>query len=402
MAGLTPRERVLRALNHEEVDRVPIDFGSSFASTITLPAYERLKDRLAVKHESRLMRLTSQTVVVDEEVLRHFNVDTRALLLGSPERSAEHWNPDGTYVDEWGITWRRPEGGFYYDMVKSPLAGPISLEDIERYPWPDPHAPGRLYGLRERAEELHNAGYFTILNFPLGFIHMTQFLRGFEDWFSDLLLNPELAGALMDKVIDINLGIGGDALKVVGDLVDAVFVADDVAMQNGLMMSAELYRRLIKPRQKRVYDYIKAHSRAKIIYHSCGAVEPLINDFIEIGVDALNPVQVSAKGMDTARLKELYGDRITFWGGGCDTQHVLPHGRPEDVRAEVRRRVKDLAPGGGFVFCAVHNIQADVPAENICAMFEAAQEYGRYPYVMVDSLRVDNLSRLSRTGTGCD
>jgi len=379
MAALTPRERVLRTFNHEEVDRVPIDFGSHFTSTITVPAYNRLKDYLGVQSGTSVMRLTAQTVVVDEEILRLFNVDTRPLLLGAPERSAERWNPDGTYVDEWGVTWRRPEGGLYYDMVKSPLAGPISLEDVERYPWPDPHAPGRLQGLRERAQELRSAGYFTVLSFPMGFIHITQFLRGFEDWFTDLLLNPELAGALMDTVIDINLGIGGDALKVVGDLVDAVLITGDVATQNGLMMSVDLYRRLIKPRQKRVHNLIRRYSQAKIIYHSCGAVEPLINDLIEIGVDALNPIQVSAKGMDTARLKALYGTRITFWGGGCDSQHVLPHGKPDEVREEVKRVIKDLAPGGGFVFCPIHNIQADVPAENICSMFRAALQYGRYP-----------------------
>lgn len=376
---MTHRERVLKALDHREPDRVPLELGSTYASTIHVAAYDRLKRALGIDGETTLMRLTAQTALVDEEVLRELDIDTRALMLGAPDRPRDRWEPDGTFTDEWGVSWRRPAGGLYYDLVNSPLAGAPERNAIERHAWPDPHDPGRVRGIRERAARLRAEGFFTVLNFPMGFVHMAQFLRGFEDWFTDLVLLPEHAAALMDRVIEINLAMGAAALAAASDLIDAVFVADDVATQESLMVSPDVYRGLIKPRQKRVFDFIKDHGGARIVYHTCGAVEPLINDFIEIGVDALNPVQVSARGMDTAVLKRRYGDRISFWGGGCDTQTVLPLGSPHEVREEVRRRIADLAPGGGFVFGAVHSIQADVSAENVISLYVAAREHGHYP-----------------------
>ena len=165
---------------------------------------------------------------------------------------------------------------------------------------------------------------------------------------------------------------------MVGDYVDVVMIGDDVAGQEGLLFSPKLWKELIKPVEKRFCQAIKRKTKAYLFFHSCGSVYKLISDFIEMGVDILNPVQVSAKDMDTKRLKVEFGDRITFWGGGCDTGHALPYGKPEDVEREVKRRIADLAPGGGFIFTQVHNIQSEVPPENVVAMFEAVKKYGKY------------------------
>ncbi len=183
-------------------------------------------------------------------------------------------------------------------------------------------------------------------------------------------------------VLDVCIGsaqVARPALELVGPYVDVVRVADDLGTELGPIISPELYRALIKPRQKKLYGLIKSKTGARLLLHSCGAVRDLIGDFIDIGVDALNPVQVSARGMDSRSLKKEFGKQMCFWGGGCDTQRVLPFGGIEDIRREVRRRVSDLAPGGGFVFAPVHNIQFDVTPERIEALYAASREYGSYP-----------------------
>jgi uroporphyrinogen decarboxylase len=219
--------------------------------------------------------------------------------------------------------------------------------------------------------------YAVVLNMPGGIVHQAQFLRGFEDWFADLIDNPTFFQALMEKLVDLWIEMAQDEFDAVGENADLCFYGDDMAFQDGPMMSMDLYRKMIRPHHRRLFGYIKSRSNAKIVYHTCGSVVHLIPDLIEMGVDALNPVQVSAKGMDSQALKREFGKDLCFWGA-IDTQRVLPFGSPEDVKAEVRRRIGDLGPGGGYVLCAVHNIQADVTPENICAMYDAAREFGRY------------------------
>jgi len=204
-------------------------------------------------------------------------------------------------------------------------------------------------------------------------------VRGMEEGMMDLLANEEFAVAFLDRLTDTICTAQSFYLKEVGDLIDIHFTADDLAGQSGPLISPALYRRLVKPRWARIIQTIKAHTQAKIFYHSCGALDAFILDLIEIGVDVLNPVQVSAAGMDSARLKQKYGKNLSFWGGGCDTQQVLSRGTPDEVRQEVRRRIRDFAPGGGFVFNPVHNIQPLVPPANVATLFEAALEFGRYP-----------------------
>ncbi len=207
---------------------------------------------------------------------------------------------------------------------------------------------------------------------------LPSWLRGQAQFYMDFLINVEFLEDLLDRMLDYALRLARVALAAIGPNVDVIKVADDLGTENGLMISPALYRKFIKPRQKKFYAYLKEHSDAKILLHSCGAIADIIPDLIEIGVDAINPVQVSARGMDSKELKGKFGDRMTFWGGGCDTQRVLPFGSVAEVTEEVRARTRDLAPGGGFVFTQVHNIQFDISPQKIAAMYDAALTYGRY------------------------
>jgi uroporphyrinogen decarboxylase len=195
----------------------------------------------------------------------------------------------------------------------------------------------------------------------------------------DLLANPEFAEAFLDRLTETIITAQTLYLDQVGDLIDIHFTADDLTGQHGPLISPTVYRRMIKPRWVKIIETIKARTKAKILYHTCGATDIFLPDLIEIGVDILNPVQVSADGMDTAKLKKKYGKTLAYWGGGCDTQSVLVRGTPDEVRSETRRRIRDLAPGGGFVFNPVHNIQPHVPAENIAVMIREALTFGKYP-----------------------
>jgi uroporphyrinogen decarboxylase len=208
---------------------------------------------------------------------------------------------------------------------------------------------------------------------------LPSWLRGHAQFYMDLISNRDFVTALLDRLLDIEMRLARNVLEVVGDYIQVVRVSDDLGTEHGPIISPNLYRELIKPRQKTLYQFIKNNTRAKLLLHSCGSVYQLIPDFIEIGVDALNPVQVSARDMDTGKLKKEFGDKLTFWGGGCDTQKVLPMGTLEEVKQEVKKRIRELAPGGGFIFTPVHNIQYDVSPEKICALYDTAFETGWYP-----------------------
>lgn len=263
-------------------------------------------------------------------------------------------------------------------MSGSPFAGEASAEQIKRHPWPDPYDPGLVQGMAEEARRLHGETDFAIvLNLPVGFVHQAQFLRGYEEWLTDLILNPTFAEALMDRLLELYMIIGERIIETASGHFDLLFYGDDVAFQDGPMMSLGLYRKMIKPRHWQLFSHLKAKARVPLVFHSCGSIYPLMEDLIQVGVDCINPVQVSAKDMDSKRLKREFGDRISFWGG-IDTHKVLPFGTPEDVRGEVKRRIEDLGPGGGYILNSVHNLQPEVPPENIVAMFEAAKEFGKY------------------------
>lgn len=272
------------------------------------------------------------------------------------------------------------EGGYYYDLCTSPLAAAETVVDIERYAFPDSLDEARFTGMRQLAEReraLEKA--FVVGGICPGMLEMGQWLRGFENFYCDLALNRPLAEALCDKIIELKMLYWDRALAEVGDLIDVVQEGDDYGSQQALQISPQIFRQVFKPRLARLISHIKERApHAKLFFHSCGSVYEILPDLIEVGVDILNPVQVAAAHMDSGQLKRQFGDALTFWGGGVDTQQVLPTGTPAQVRDEVRRRLDDLAPGGGFVFAAVHNIQADVPPENILALRQTVTECGVY------------------------
>lgn len=378
-APLTSRERVRRALDHREPDRVPLDLGSTGNTGISTGAYERLLKRLGIQAPIVVWDRMQQLADVDEQVLVRLGIDTRGIRLGGPDHSQARELENDSYVDDWGVARSRPAGGLYYDLVKSPLAGEITLGGVASLPLPDPTDPGRYRGLRERARRIHEETPFAlVVHIVGGFITRAQFLRGFEDWFVDVVADRRLAEALLDRTLEYQLAAHEIALREIGEYIDIVDFGDDIGVQGGPMVSPKVYRELIKPRQEKAFRLVHELTSAKVLYHTCGSVVELLDDLIDIGVDVLNPVQVSANGMDTALLKRRFGDRLSFWGA-VDTQRVLPYGTAAEVREEVRHRIADLAPGGGYVATAVHNIQADVPAENILALYEEAARAGTYP-----------------------
>ena len=379
---MTSRERVLAALSHKEPDRVPIDLSQAGGDGITLRAYENLIKHLGLPpRQIRVETKSSQTARPDEDVLERFRVDFRRLDLGSPDGFKDLPVGEDGYRDEFGLVRRRPKDGFYYDLVASPMAEIDTIAGIGNFAWPNPDDPGRYRGLRERAEKLHKeTDYAVILQVNCSFFLRCAELRGWENFYVDLAGDPDFAKALMNRYLDYRLRIAERALEEVGDNLDVVLVStDDFGMTDRPIISPEMFRELIKPIMKRMFDFFKERTPAKRFFHTDGAVYPLLQDFVDLGVEALNPVQVSAAGMgDTAKLKREFGSSLAFWGA-VDTHRVLPYGSPAEVREEVRRRIVDLGPGGGYVLCSVHNIQPEVPPENVVAMFDAAYELGRYP-----------------------
>ncbi len=382
--NLSHRERVLKAVNHQKPDRVPRDLGGAFTSSIASVAYENLADFLGLDLETRLMRKWARVVHPDEKILRHFDIDTRMVVPRYDEGWNEYWKiapveNEDAYIDEWGIKWSRPESkmGPYF-MTTHPLADIESVDELENFIWPDPEDPARYEGLEEQARRLKNETDYAVIGvFPRPIVSLSQFMRGYEKWFLDFMMNRELLEAIMDIIVETNLRIGKNILDRIGKYIDLAFFHDDLATQQSLMVSPEHYREIIKPRHKKLFDLVKTHSDAKIIYHTDGAVFPILEDFIEIGVDALNPVQTSAQGMDGKALSSSFGDRLCFWGA-IESQKVLPTGTPEEVFEEVKRQISDLGKNGNYVLGACHNIQDDVSPENVIAMFEAADRFGIY------------------------
>ncbi|MDA8216094.1 MAG: hypothetical protein M0Z94_00600 [Dehalococcoidales bacterium] len=376
------RDRLLAALNHQEPDRVPIDLGAGLACSINVHAYDQLKRYLGLDTPTAVASRFSQTADVEEVVLRQFGVDARQLragVIGTGEAStwAEAWEG---LRDDWAVVWAKPACGQPYE-VDSPLRrGEPTIADIARYPWPDPNDPFLVAGLRERAAALREQTDYALV-LSLSYFPFTESheIRGLDNWLMDLAGDRRFAEALIDAVTDVIVARLQRVLREVGDLVDVICWGDDVSIQQGPMISLEMFRQVVKPRYRRVMAALRQATTAKVYFHSCGSVYWLIPELIDLGVDVLNPIQVSAANMDdTARLKREFGQDICFWGGGCNSQSVLPFGTAADVREEVRRRIGDLAPGGGFIFAPVHTIQAEVPPANIVALYEAALESGQY------------------------
>lgn len=381
---MNSRQRLLTALDHREPDRIPFDLGSTQVTGIHVVAYRNLREALGLPAaEVELCDSIQQLALPAEDLLQRLRVDTRGLYpLNShnwgvvEEDHGDHW----LYHDEWGITHRRAKpDGLYYSIVQVPLSqADLTVQDIRRYPWPDMGAAWRVAGLRKLAERYRAAGYAVVLKDAFaGIFEFAQRMVGMENLLVTMALNEKLACALFDQLLELKLAYWQTALRELGDVVDVVTYADDYGTQESQLISPAMFRKLLKPRVAQIFALqARLAPQAKRFFHSDGNVRPLIPDFIEIGVQILNPIHIRARGMEPAALKRDFGDALAFWGGGVDTQGVLPHGTPEEVKDDVRRNIEALAPGGGYVFNTIHNIQADVPPQNIIAMWEALQEYG--------------------------
>ncbi|MBN2021175.1 MAG: hypothetical protein JW809_00130 [Pirellulales bacterium] len=376
---MTSRERVLMAINHEEPDRVPFFFGTSGVTSILGPGYDRLARHLGARRAPpRWFSKQFQYVWPDEKVLERLGSDARAVAPGPAASSLRKEISEDAMIDDWGITWARSPGSLYFEMAKAPLQD-STVDDLDRFAWPDLTPPGRFDGLADRAKAVQEAGYATVLFTGISLFEQACCLRRIDTLLMDMAANEEFFTALLTKLKEMLIPFVDALLREAGPWADVFVVADDLGMTQGPLMSPALYRRLIKPHQAELYAAIKRGTKAKIFLHSCGNIYPMLGDLAEIGVDIVNPVQVSAGVMgDTARLKREFGDRLSFCGG-IDTQRVLPRGTTDEVRAEVRRRIRDLAPGGGYIAAAVHCIQPDVPPENILAMRDEIDQAGRYP-----------------------
>ena len=382
---MTSRERVKAALNHEEPDRVPIDLGG-FQTGIHKNAYKELIEYLGIIEEIEMLDPVQQIVKPSETILKKFHVDVRYITAHGPDnfmggieknvRNGRIWHD---LKDEFGVVWSMPDDQrLYMDISHHPLAN-AGIDDIASYPFPDGSDRSRFAGIRESTRKLRNDTEYAISTGIGGVTYETcWYLRGLEQWYYDMLANPEFCEALIEQTFKFwyNYYIG--FMEAVGDLVDIVMVGDDLAGQEGPLFSPEFYRSVVKPRQKKLIQHIRSLTKAKIWYHTCGSCVEYIPDLIEMGVDIINPVQISARNMDPIQLKKRFGSNIVFWGGGIDAQHILPFATPDQVKNEVHKLIEIFKPGGGYVFNNVHNIQSGVPAENIIAMYEAAYGFGFY------------------------
>jgi uroporphyrinogen decarboxylase len=352
-------------LSHEEPDRVPLFIGTSGATTVLGPGYERLRSYLGVRGgPTRWLSRPLQYAWMDEEVLVRLGSDGRPIAPGPAGSALRRDVSDDCLVDDWGVAWQRRPGNLYFEVSDPPLRN-AALDDLARYPWPDLTAPSRFVGLAERAKAIQEAGYATVLLSGVTLFEQAYLMRGIDALLTDLALDPDFFTALLVKIKSLAVPFVVELLRHVGRYVDVFVTGDDLGMTDGPMMSPQSYRRLIKPHQAELLSAIKRNTVGKVFFHSCGNVYALLGDLAEVGVDLLNPVQVSAGAMgDTARLKREFGDRLSFCGA-IDTHRVMPRGTPDDVRKEVRRRIRDLAPGGGYVAAAVHCIQPDVPPDRV-------------------------------------
>lgn len=368
------RERALRALHHQVPDRIPLDLGSTNCTTMTKVAYDNLKKYLGIEKETKFMMENFQIVFIDEEVLKVLEIDTRGI----------HPQPvffkkvvdERTYFNEFGIKYHMPEGGLYYDMIEHPLAGK-NIEELRDYEWPDPAKTMNLSGVREKAKNLKESNEYLLVGdmIDTGIFEPCWYLRGFENFLVDLLTDVDFVTTLLEGMYNYQLKKYSLFLQEVGEFLDVIFVGDDLATAESVIMSPKTYREIIKPYHQEYFKNLKKMApQAQLLYHSCGSIFSFIPDLIEVGVDILNPVQVSAQNMDTKTLKEKFGEELSFWGA-IDTTRVLPQGTEEEVKREVRKRIDDLGPEG-YVLTSVHDIQPDVPPENIVAMFEEAKKYG--------------------------
>lgn len=385
---MNSRERITKALNFEEADRVPYDLAATTWTGITNTAYQNfLKFTGKEPEESNWADVIQQIVVPSEKVLEELNVDVRGIF----PLTSHNWDVYSKlkdcddyfeYFDEWGFTHHFPKNGFWFSLVKGTMETVDFSEEgiVEKGTWPDARNPKRWEGLRQQAIEHKSNGKIVFTKgLCAGLFEMHQRIRGVENAMLDPFMYAINSDKLIGKLADLKIAFWDEALNQLGDTIDIIGEGDDYGTQQSQLIAPEQFREYYKPHFERVLSFIRSKKPdVKILFHSCGNVRPIIPDLIEMSVDILNPVHINAAGMEPFQLKKDFGNDIVFWGGGVDTQDILPTGTPEQVKDHIKRNIDALAPGGGFVFNTVHNIQAEVPPQNIVAMIEALREYGKY------------------------
>jgi len=381
----TSRRRVEAALNHQEPDRVPLSM------TITEIPYVRLREFLGLPPDPDLRPNRFGEVNPGLDLIKILGFDTISIKLGSPEKNLTPPPAiDGTQYDPWGVGRKRVElegGAFLLEVTYSPFER-LDPEEInlETYPWPDPNDRGFTTGLEERAQNLYNQTDLALIGrFGGTIMEQAIFLRGYEQWMMDLISYPEFSSKLMNRIADIQITLDEAGIKAAGKYL-SIFKAsgEDLGMQDRPMFSQKTWQEIIRPIiHRRLMAARQSLDRygadhVKLMLHSDGAIRTFILDLIEDGVEVLDPIQTSAAGMDVNVLKRDFGDDLVFHGA-IDTQQVLPSGTPEQVKAEVVRILNALGPGGGLILGPVHNVQPDVPPENLAAMCQAVLDHGRYP-----------------------
>ncbi len=360
---------------------MPID-NNGIVSSIHEVAYGNLLRRLGRSEDIVILDPVQRIVLASEEVLRSLGVDTRYLYPNAPDGWEYRENADGTWVDEWGTTYKKL--GFYADTVLPPLRGK-SFAEVKAYRFPDPTDPSRFRGLRDKARTLHQTTDFALVaGSMICFDYIRWILRGLEDSVADLYEEPRLAGYLLDAIVDWMTAFGGALLDAMGDVIEFFWVGDDWGAQTSPFYSPEMFRSVFKPRVARLISSLKRHTRAKCAYHCCGSVTWAMNDLIEAGVDILHPLQPNAAGNgDSRAIKAEFGSRLSFHGG--TNNQGLFHGELAAMRVDTLERLAALAPGGGYIFSSGHNIQANMPPENVLSLFEIGRDYGGYP---IDQRRI--------------
>jgi uroporphyrinogen decarboxylase len=372
---MIPRERVWTAFHRKEPDALPVDLGGR-SSSMAVPLYNDFKKRLGYGDiETKVLDHRANIADIDERILEKYKIDTRYVYAGPPDT----WNfetteaqDSTTVVDEWGATYRMPHGGFYFDLVDHPIKT-SELASVDRYHWPDPDNKARYVGIKDKAKAYYDRGYI-VGSFIKGVWETLWNLRGMENIMLDMYDNPQFYHAVAKRTAEVQAGIIKKLLAEANPFIQYVCVTCDLASQEGIMVSREFFRKFIKPYENTIFNAIR-QGGAKVALHSCGAVMDMIPDLIDAGVEILNPIQTSAKGMDTQRMKKEFGNDLCFWGG-VDVQQVLTTGTAEEVKRETRRVIEDLSPGGGYLFAPSHDIQVMTPLDNVTAMLDIVLELG--------------------------
>jgi uroporphyrinogen decarboxylase len=377
---MTSRERLSAILNPKEAEQVPLDSGAGKCCKIHIDADRKLLLHFGINETVCFSSKTAQLAAASDAMLEILETDIRVPHpLFKTVKPLDEWEDEtGYYVrDSWGVEMRMPKDGFYYDVVKNPMMGKIDEEEIDyKFPPLPIIAPKAV----EQAKAYQAAGYPVMMpdHYGNGFLQNGPRIFGYEDWMMMLAMRDKKAIDHMEQLLEKKIQYWDIVMEAYGDSLDVVCEGDDLGMQSGPFIDPEMFRTLIKPYYKKLYDHIRKRTNAKIFLHSCGSIVKLIPDLIDVGLDILNPVQINATGMEVEFLKREYGKDITFWGGGIDTQRVLPGGSPEEIREHVRRNIEIFSKDGGFVFAAVHNIQSDVSVGNFVAMWESFKDYRKY------------------------